>query len=92
MDEIVNNSRGWAWLVVYDGDNSYNCDIILDKIALDVQRETFEGYESELIYFGMSDKKRDESFKVYYELVLQTLNPVGAQGLPKCENDYKLDL
>lgn len=92
MNEIVDNSRGWAWTVVQDGDNAYNCDIILDKIALDVQRETFDGYESEMIYFGMSDEKRGESFKVYYEVVLDTLNPVGAQGLPKCEENYDLKL
>ena len=61
----------------------------MDKMALDSQRENFEEYESDMLFFGMSDDKRNKSFTVYYTQVFEAISPVNATSVPKCEEDYE---
>ncbi|MCR5848550.1 MAG: hypothetical protein K6G75_10590 [Lachnospiraceae bacterium] len=86
---LSNPQAGWLWPIITVGENSYNCDIMMDKVALDDQRKSFEEYESDLLYFGMSDKKREESYISSFKIPLQSLNPMKQQGIPECKEDYK---
>ena len=90
MDIIHGN---WLWIVVTDEEQySYHCDILMDKMALDSQRESFEEYESDMLYFGMSDERRQKSFTIYFSRGFETVNPVNSTSVPVCEEDYKLEL
>ena len=64
----------------------------MDKMALDSQRESFEEYESDMLYFGMSDERRQKSFTIYFTRGFETVNPVNSTSVPVCEEDYKLEL
>lgn len=89
LDDIMKMRGGWAWNVVtVEDDKSYICDLIFEKIYLDDQRKTVEDYEPELKYFGMSDKKRDESFQVYYKRVMFAITPTKTIQVPVCEKNY----
>ena len=94
LDEDMESTGGiWAWMIVADEDNNfYNCDILMDELLLDEQRKTKEDYESDMAFFGMSDKTRSESFNYVggYLAVSMTNNTAGngSSGVPKCENDY----
>ena len=82
----------WIWVIVKDEDNkAYNCDILMDKMLLDEQRKTKEDYESDMVYFGISDKTRKESidFLGRYNAVTMISNTMNyGNGLPDCEEDY----
>ena len=84
----------WAWIIVNDEDNnSYNCDILMDELLLDEQRKTKEDYESDMAFFGMSDKTRSESFDYvggYLAVTMNSNNSTGngSSGVPKCDKDY----
>ena len=94
LDEDMESSGGiWAWIIVADEDNNfYNCDILMDELLLDEQRKTKEDYESDMAFFGMSDKTRSESFNYVggYLAVTMTNDTAGngSSGVPKCEKDY----
>ena len=95
LNEDMESSGGiWAWIIVNDEDNnSYICDILMDKLLLDEQRKTKEDYESDMAFFGMSDKTRSESFDYLGGYLAVTMNGNnstgnGSSGVPKCENDY----
>lgn len=92
LDEIASGNTGWAWAIIFADEKSYHADMLMDKILLDYQRESFDGYESDMKYFGMGDEKREESFKIYYIVSVESLNPVNQQKVPQCEEDYKLEL
>ena len=82
----------FVWTIVYYDDKAYHCDILMDKMALDSQRESFEEYESDMLYFGMSDERRQKSFTIYFTRGFETVNPVNSTSVPVCEEDYKLEL
>ena len=95
LNEDMESSGGiWAWIIVNDEDNnSYNCDILMDELLLAEQRKTKEDYESDMKFFGMSDKTRSESFNYvggYLAVTMNSNNSTGngSSGVPKCENDY----
>lgn len=82
----------WGWIMITDeNDNSYQCDILMDKLVLDEQRKSQKDYESDMLYFGMSDKKRNESLDLSYKIYGMTMDPnrnnTGAQ-FPECNKDY----
>lgn len=91
MGKVFDGSdRGWVWLIVKNGDDAYHCDMIMDKLALDSQRESFEDYKSDMLYFGMSDEKRNKSYQMYWTRIFESVNPVNSTSLPQCEKDYVL--
>ena len=83
------NDGGYVWTIIKYDDKANHCDILMDKMALDSQRENFEEYESDMLFFGMSDDKRNKSFTVYYTQVFESISPVNATSVPKCEEDYE---
>ena len=89
LDSEMTGSSGWMWNIVTIDEKTYHCDILFEKMALDSQRESFPEYEPEFDYFGMSDATRDESFKMYYKVSMETLNPTNSPSIPVCEEDYK---
>ena len=88
--ELVNGN--WIWMIVKDEDNkAYNCDILMDKMLLDEQRKTKEDYESDMVFFGISDKTRKESidFLGRYNAVTMNSNTQNyGKDLPDCEEEY----
>ncbi len=88
-----NSYHWWIWDLVFYDDKYYNCDIVMDKMTLDYQRENDEERESEMVYFGMSDKKRKESVNYQNRGISQTTNPVAqlntSAKIPACAEDYK---
>ena len=86
------NDGGYVWTIIKYDDKAYHCDILMDKMGLDSQRENFEEYESDMLYFGMNDDKRNKSFTVYYTQVFEAISPVNKTSVPKCEEDYELKL
>ncbi len=93
INDYTKISKGaWVWDLVVDGDNVYNCDILMDKIALDTQRADKKDYESDMIYFGMRDKTRKESIDFQNRRIAQTMDQAAMaqkSNLPDCEEDYK---
>ena len=90
MDIIHGN---WLWIVVTDEEQySYHCDILMDKMLLDEQRKSKSDYESDMVFFGMSDDTRNKSIKMlgsYIALTMNSnLNNNGGSTI-KCEKDYK---
>ena len=90
MDTINGN---WLWIVVTDEEQySYHCDILMDKMLLDEQRKSKSDYESDMVFFGMSDDTRNKSIKMlgsYIALTMNSnLNNNGGSTI-KCEKDYK---
>ena len=83
------NDGGYVWTIIKYDDKAYHCDILMDKMALDSQRENFEEYESDMLYFGMNDDKRNKSFTVYYTQVFEAISPVNKTSVPKCEENYE---
>ena len=89
MDTINGN---WLWIVVTDEEQySYHCDILMDKMLLDEQRKSKSDYESDMVFFGMSDDTRNKSIKMlgsYIALTMNSnLNNNGGSTI-KCEKDY----
>ena len=93
IEEVLELVRGnWIWFIVKDEDNkAYNCDILMDKMLLDEQRKTKEDYESDMVYFGISDKTRKETidFLGRYNAITMNSNTQNyGKDLPDCEEDY----
>ena len=87
------NQNLWTWMMIIDeNDNAYQCDILMDKYVLDEQRKSIDDYESDMRYFGMSDKTRKESFDIGVRLYAMSMdsniNNTGAK-FPECKEDYK---
>ena len=89
IDAQMSTMNTWIWPIVYSDDKAYHCDIIFDKTVLDEQRVNFPDYESDLLYFGMSDKTRDESFQPIWSQMLGTVIASKQLSVPKCEEDYE---
>lgn len=83
---------GWLWQVLCLDGEYYHADIILEKLMHDEKNQGNAGAEPEMLYFGMSDDTRKETYKfsntntVVFNLIEGT--DTGAE-LPKCPNDYK---
>lgn len=82
----------WFWTIITDGGNAYNTDILMDKIALDSQRESNASRESDLLFFGMSDDTRKKSFNYQARKLVMTMYPLKQIDkqidLPECKTDY----
>ena len=83
----------WFWTIITDGANSYNTDILMEKILLDSQRESNPSRESDLIFFGMSDETRKKTFNFVNRKYVMTMNPLAQVDkqveFPACKTDYK---
>ena len=94
IKEALDITHGsWIWFIVKDEDNNnYNCDILMDKMLLDDQRKSKADYESDMVFFGMSDETRDKSLKNLGAYIALTMDPIkneqNARNI-KCEKDYK---
>ena len=77
------------WTIITDGDKSYNCALLEEKNSLDEKRLTDEDCEADMLYFGMSDETRDTYFQNADPTVIQNINPMSKQKVPRCEEDYK---
>ena len=64
----------------------------MDKMLLYEQRKSKSDYESDMVFFGMSDDTRNKSIKMlgsYIALTMNSnLNNNGGSTI-KCEKDYK---
>lgn len=90
-DYMIKLKGTWVWTLVTDGDNVYNCDILMDEMALEEQRKGKEDYESDMIYFGMSDKTRKESIiftNRRYAMTMNQAQQTQSANLPTCQEDY----
>ncbi len=87
-------SYGWLWqLICLDGEY-YQCDIILEKLMHDENNQGNEDAEPEMLYFGMSDEKRKETYKfssANTHVYCITLGTETGMELPKCPNDCKFN-
>ena len=94
IKEALDITHGsWIWFIVKDEDNNnYNCDILMDKMLLDDQRKSKADYESDMVFFGMSDETRDKTLKNLGAYIALTMDPIkneqNARNI-KCEKDYK---
>ena len=93
INEYMAKLRGtWVWTLVTDGENVYNCDILMDEMVLEEQRKVKPDYESDMIYFGMSDKTRKESIiftNRRYSMTMNQAQQAQSANLPECKEDYK---
>ena len=67
-EQTVLNTYGgvatWEWSIVEIDGQNYICDLLLEKVAYDrFYEENGDPAEWELQFFGMSDEKRNDSFK-----------------------------
>ena len=53
----------WSWSIVEIDGNYYNCDLLLEKIIYDTDYKEAGVVEPNMLFFGLSDEKRGESFK-----------------------------
>lgn len=59
-----NGVNNWYWSIVEIDGQNYICDLVLDKLVHDgLYGENSDTIEPELKFFGMSDEKRNETFK-----------------------------
>ena len=85
----------WYWMIVADEENNfYHCDILMDKMLLDEQRRTQKDYESDMVFFGISDKTRKETLDIRGVSVVLTMDSSNsthnsASGVSECKEDYK---
>ena len=89
LDKDMGGRPQWFWPIVVVDDKAYHCDIFFDKALLDTQRQSFEDYESEMKYFGMSDETREKSMGIYYSTAIGAINPIKRTVIPECPEDYK---
>ena len=94
INEVFEITNGeWAWVIITDeNDNNYICDILMDKMVLDEQRKSQEDYESDMLYFGISDKTRKESIDIMgriYGLTMDATKNESGTNIPQCKEDYK---
>ncbi|MBP5528440.1 MAG: hypothetical protein J6X80_00155 [Lachnospiraceae bacterium] len=94
LKEAFELTKGsWIWFIIKDEEgNCFNCDILMDKMLLDEQRKSKKDYGSDMIYFGMSDKTRNESIENLGSYIALTMDPIkneqNARDI-KCEKDYQ---
>ncbi|MBO4783221.1 MAG: hypothetical protein J5521_00545 [Lachnospiraceae bacterium] len=84
----------WAWQVLYLDGDYYNCDINLEAIVFKKTYMDIEGAEPDMLYFGMSDDKRNESYKVgkssiYYADTI-VYNNGTVENVPVCPKDLDI--
>ena len=84
----------WAWQVLYLDGDYYNCDINLEAIVFKKTYMDIEGAEPDMLYFGMSDDKRNESYKVgkssiYYADTI-VYNNGTVENVPNCPKDLDI--
>lgn len=84
----------WAWQVLYLDGEYYNCDINLEAIVFKKAYMDIEGAEPDMLYFGMSDDKRNESYKVgkssiYYADTI-VYNNGTVENVPNCPKDLDI--
>ena len=84
----------WAWQVLYLDGDYYNCDINLEAIVFKNTYKGIEGAEPDMLYFGMSDDKRNESYKVgkssiYYADTI-VYNNGTVENVPVCPKDLDI--
>ena len=91
LGEKVPVSYYWSWQILYLDGEYYNCDITLEAIVFAQRYGYEEGIEPDMIYFGFSDKERNESYKVgkssvyYNDAILYNTGSIGT--VPNCPND-----
>lgn len=80
----------WNWQILYLDGEYYNCDITLEAIVYSERYGYEEGIEPDMVYFGFSDKERNESYKVgkssvyYNDAILYNTGSIGT--VPNCPN------
>ena len=90
LQELTPISYYWDWQVLLLDGDYYNCDIALEAAVFAKRYQGAEGAEPDMNYFGMSDKKRNESYKigktsVYFEDTLDY--PASNETVPNCPTD-----
>ena len=90
LAELTPISYYWDWQVLLLDGEYYNCDIALEAAVFAKRYLGAEGAEPDMEFFGMSDKKRNESYKVgktsvYYEDTLDYSAPI--ETVPNCQTD-----
>ena len=90
LQELTPISYYWDWQVLLLEGDYYNCDIALEAAVFAKRYQGAEGAEPDMNYFGMSDKKRNESYKVgktsvYFEDTLDYSAP--NETVPNCPTD-----
>ena len=90
LAEITPISYYWDWQVLLLEGDYYNCDIALEAAVFAKRYQGAEGAEPDMNYFGMSDKKRNESYKigktsVYFEDTLDY--SASNETVPNCPTD-----
>ena len=90
LQELTPISYYWDWQVLLLDGDYYNCDIALEAAVFAKKYQGAEGAEPDMNYFGMSDKKRNESYKigkssVYFEDTLDYKAP--NETVPNCPTD-----
>ena len=81
---------GWLWQIVYLDGEPYHADIILEKLIYDEKNQDNEDAEPELLFFGMSDETRMETYKFSSTntVIIDLLTGEDIGDIPKCTNDY----
>lgn len=90
LAELTPISYYWDWQVLLLDGEYYNCDIALEAAVFAKRYLGAEGAEPDMEFFGMSDKKRNESYKVgktsvYFEDTLDYSAP--NETVPNCPTD-----
>ena len=90
LQELTPISYYWDWQVLLLDGDYYNCDIALEAAVFAKRYQGAEGAEPDMNYFGMSDKKRNESYKigktsVYFEDTLDY--SASNETVPNCPTD-----
>lgn len=87
LTDLVQNSN--IWMIITIGDNSYHCDTFFEAAVLYEDRKKDPDAQCKYLFFGMSDKTRDDSFDTYYTGVGFILDPALGKDIPKCDKEYK---
>ncbi len=81
----------WVWFLLQLDGEYYNCDIIFEKLMYNESYNGETGMAPEMTFFGMSDKKRNESYKVGKTSIFMTDSlgfESGQTQVPECPEDY----
>ncbi|MBR6383696.1 MAG: hypothetical protein IKS56_06895 [Lachnospiraceae bacterium] len=82
-------SSYWTWQVLCLDGEYYNCDIVLEKVWFDEEYKGAEDAKPDMLFFGMSDNKRSESFKIGKASVLFFEEETsGGAKVPDCPADF----
>ena len=95
----------WYWSIVEIDGNNYICDLVLEKLVYDSNYEENAGIvDPDMIFFGISDETRNESFKsknsdqtCFYAVSEMPVggassyntNSTSTRDIPECLNDLK---